>query len=133
MSYDTKNACVIFLAGSGRVGRIVMEAAAKHLTPVTLELGGMESSSYLFLPKCPVSATGKSPVIIDPKCDIKTTGRRLLWGKVANAGQTCVAPDYVLVPREFQDELVRALEKLSVSAFIFSRSPASKLIEYFVP
>jgi hypothetical protein len=52
-----------------------------------------------------------SPVVIDPKCDIKTTGRRLLWGKLVNAGQTCVAPDYVLVPREFQDELIRALEK----------------------
>jgi len=55
--------------------------------------------------------TGKSPVIIDSKCDIKSTGKRLLWGKVANAGQTCIAPDYVLVPRDFQDELVKELEK----------------------
>jgi len=55
---------------------------------------------------------GKSPVIVDPKCDLKLTARRLLWGKTVNAGQTCVAPDYILVPREFQDALVNALTEV---------------------
>jgi len=74
------------------VARIVSVAAAKHLTPLTLELGG------------------KSPAIIDPACDIKTAAKRLLWGKVVNAGQTCVAPDYILVPRDYQDKLVEELK-----------------------
>ncbi|KAF8741669.1 Dehydrogenase, partial [Rhizoctonia solani] len=82
----------IMYTGGGNVGRIVATAAAKHLTPVTLELGG------------------KSPVIIDPASDMKVAARRILWGKTINAGQTCVAPDYVLVPREGQDALVRELE-----------------------
>ncbi|ALE06135.1 aldehyde dehydrogenase [Arthrobacter sp. ERGS1:01] len=68
----------IFYTGNGRVGRIVMAAAAKHLTPVTLELGG------------------KSPVFIDETVDIRAAAARLAWGKFMNAGQTCVAPDYVL-------------------------------------
>ena len=80
--------------GGPHVARIVSAAAAKYLTPVTLELGG------------------KSPVIIDPGCDIKLAARRLLWGKVINAGQTCVAPDYVLVPRTFQDTFVQALKEM---------------------
>ncbi|KAI0760893.1 Aldehyde/histidinol dehydrogenase [Trametes elegans] len=83
----------IFYVGSGRVGRIIAEAAAKHLTPLTLELGG------------------KNPVVVDPKCDIKTTARRLLWGRFTNAGQICLCPEYVLVPRTFQDTLVSALEQ----------------------
>jgi aldehyde dehydrogenase (NAD+) len=57
---------------------------------------------------------GKSPVIVDPGCDLKTTANRLLWGKVVNAGQTCVAPDYVLVPRAFQDKLCDALKETYV-------------------
>jgi len=73
------------------VGRIVATAAAKHLTPISLELGG------------------KSPVIIDPKTDLKVAARRILWGKNANAGQTCVAPDYVLVPEATEDAFVNAL------------------------
>lgn len=68
----------IFYTGNGRVGRIVMAAAAKHLTPVTLELGG------------------KSPVYIDESVDMIAAARRIAWGKFMNAGQTCVAPDYVL-------------------------------------
>ncbi|KAH9478226.1 Aldehyde dehydrogenase family 3 member A2 [Psilocybe cubensis] len=79
---------------NGRVAKIVATAAAKHLTPVTLELGG------------------KSPVIIDPKCDLKTAAKRIMWGKVVNAGQTCVAPDYILVPREFQETFVDALKEV---------------------
>jgi len=68
----------ILYTGGGAVGRIVMAAAARHLTPVTLELGG------------------KSPCVILPDADLQTVARRLCWGKFLNAGQTCIAPDYVL-------------------------------------
>jgi len=89
----------ILYTGSGPVGKIVATAAAKHLTPVTLELGG------------------KSPVIIDPRCDLKTAARRILWGKFANAGQTCLAPDYVLVPKDFQDEFIESLKEVRASFY----------------
>ncbi len=69
----------IFYTGSGTVGRIVMAAAAKHLTPVTLELGG------------------KSPTIVAADADLGVAARRVAWAKFVNAGQTCIAPDYVLV------------------------------------
>ncbi|MEI8286819.1 MAG: aldehyde dehydrogenase family protein, partial [Actinomycetes bacterium] len=69
----------IFYTGNGKIGRVVMAAAAVNLTPVTLELGG------------------KSPVIIDESANIAVAARRVAWGKWLNAGQTCVAPDYVLV------------------------------------
>ena len=69
----------IFYTGNGTVGRIIARAAAEHLTPVTLELGG------------------KSPVIIDRDADLKVAANRITWGKFLNAGQTCVAPDYLLV------------------------------------
>lgn len=78
----------IFFTGSVRVGKIVMAAASKNLTPVTLELGG------------------KSPVIITKKANLDLTARRLIWGKVLNAGQTCIAPDYVFVDEEIKDELL---------------------------
>lgn len=81
----------IFYTGNGTVGRVVMEAAAKHLTPVTLELGG------------------KSPVIVDRSANVGVAARRVAWGKLVNAGQTCVAPDYVLVDREVEDRFVDAL------------------------
>jgi aldehyde dehydrogenase (NAD+) len=81
----------IFYTGNGTVGRIVMEAASKHLTPVTLELGG------------------KSPVIVDKSANIPVTAKRIMWGKLMNAGQTCVAPDYVLVDRAVEGELVEAM------------------------
>ncbi|KJA17586.1 hypothetical protein HYPSUDRAFT_192078 [Hypholoma sublateritium FD-334 SS-4] len=96
----------ILYTGSGRVARVVATAAAKHLTPVTLELGG------------------KSPVIIDPACDLKMAARRILWGKVVNAGQTCVAPDYILVPRAFQDTFCAAL-KASYEEFFPDKAAAS--------
>ncbi|KAG1733762.1 aldehyde dehydrogenase [Suillus occidentalis] len=83
----------IFYTGNGRVARIVANAAAKHLTPVSLELGG------------------KSPVIIDSAYDIDLAAKRILWGKCNNAGQICVAPDYILVQRDKQDELVKAFQK----------------------
>jgi aldehyde dehydrogenase (NAD+) len=85
----------VFYTGNGRVGRVVMAAAARHLTPVTLELGG------------------KSPAIVDRSADVRVAARRIAWGKFVNAGQTCVAPDHVLVHRDVEsrllDELVRAV------------------------
>lgn len=81
----------IFFTGSTAVGKIVARAAAEHLTPTVLELGG------------------KSPAIVTPEADIATTAHRLAWGKFLNAGQTCIAPDYVLVDRTRKDELVDAL------------------------
>lgn len=81
----------IFYTGNGKVGRIVMAAAAHHLTPVTLELGG------------------KSPVIVDRSANLDVAARRIAWGKFANAGQACIAPDYVLVHREIEDRLVDRL------------------------
>jgi aldehyde dehydrogenase (NAD+) len=96
------------MTGSGRVGKIVASAAAKFLTPVTLEVRPFTA----FI--CPFDVRteqlgGKSPVIVDPNCDIEMTARRVLWGKVINAGQTCIAPDYILVPKSFQDKLIDAL------------------------
>ena len=83
----------IFYTGNGSVGRIVMEAAARTLTPVTLELGG------------------KSPCIVDRTADIDVAARRIAWGKFLNAGQTCIAPDYVLVERSVENELVESLKR----------------------
>jgi coniferyl-aldehyde dehydrogenase len=80
----------LLFTGSTAVGRHVMAAAAKNLTPVTLELGG------------------KSPVLVAPGYPIEHAADRVAWGKCFNAGQTCVAPDYVLVPRAQRDEFVRA-------------------------
>ncbi|WP_242927230.1 aldehyde dehydrogenase [Pontibacter vulgaris] len=81
----------IFFTGSTHVGRIVMKAAAEHLTPVTLELGG------------------KSPAIVAADADLDLTARRIVWGKFLNAGQTCVAPDYLLVQEEVKEELIQLL------------------------
>ena len=81
----------IFFTGSPGVGRLVMEKASAHLTPVSLELGG------------------KSPVIVDETADIALAARRIAWGKWLNAGQTCVAPDYVLVHQRCEEALVEAL------------------------
>ena len=82
----------LFFTGSTAVGRQIALAAAENLTPVTLELGG------------------KSPAIIDADCDMAVAAPRLAYGKLLNAGQTCVAPDYVLVPRGRVDEFVAAVE-----------------------
>ena len=82
----------IFFTGSTAVGRIVMERAARHLTPVTLELGG------------------KSPVIVGPGADLAKAARWIAWGRFANTGQTCVAPDHVFVPRARKAELLSALK-----------------------
>nr|WP_255100061.1 aldehyde dehydrogenase family protein [Synechococcus sp. L2F] len=83
----------IFFTGGGRVGRLVMEAAARHLTPVTLELGG------------------KSPAIVLADADLDTTARRLIWGKGLNAGQTCIAPDHLLVEDSVRPALVERLTR----------------------
>lgn len=88
----------IFFTGGARVGRLVLEAAASHLTPVTLELGG------------------KNPAIVDKSANIAEAARRIAWGKFLNAGQTCVAPDYVLVERVVQAELLQALKR-QIEAF----------------
>ncbi|MBT7428936.1 MAG: aldehyde dehydrogenase family protein [Ilumatobacter sp.] len=81
----------IFYTGNGQVGRIVMRAAAEHLTPVTLELGG------------------KSPAIVLADANIDVAAKRIAWAKFLNAGQTCVAPDYVLVEEKIEDQFLTAL------------------------
>lgn len=81
---------VIFFTGSPALGRVVMRAAAEHLTPVILELGG------------------KSPCIVDRGADLRIAARRIAWGKTLNAGQTCVAPDYLLIHRALRDAFVEA-------------------------
>ena len=81
----------VFYTGNGTVGRIVMKAAAEHLTPVTLELGG------------------KSPAIVTANADLRSAARRIAWGKFTNAGQTCIAPDYVLVDRSVASGLLAEL------------------------
>jgi aldehyde dehydrogenase (NAD+) len=83
----------IFFTGSTRVGRIVMKAAAVHLTPVTLELGG------------------KNPVIVMPGCNLKKSARRLTWGKYHNNGTACVSPDHVYVHESIREELIREIRK----------------------
>ena len=89
----------IFFTGSSRVGKIVYQAAAKHLTPVTLEMGG------------------KSPTFVFPDCNINISARRIVWGKFLNAGQSCVAPDYILVHKSIEKEFLAALEKYIVKFF----------------
>ncbi|XP_063289534.1 aldehyde dehydrogenase family 3 member B1 isoform X3 [Pelobates fuscus] len=79
-------------AGNPKVGRIIMAAAAKHLTPLTLELGG------------------KNPCFVDDDCDIDNTAKRIVWSKFFNAGQTCLAPDYVLCSEGTRDKLLTALQ-----------------------
>ena len=82
---------MIFFTGSPAFGRVVMTSAARNLTPVVLELGG------------------KSPCIIDKDADIRTAAKRVAWGKSLNAGQTCIAPDYIMVHEDIKDEFVAAL------------------------
>ena len=81
---------VIFFTGSPDLGRVVMRAAAENLTPVILELGG------------------KSPVIVDRTADVALAAKRIAWGKTLNAGQTCIAPDYLLLHRDVKQEFVAA-------------------------
>lgn len=91
----------IFFTGSVGVGKIVYQAAAKTLTPVTLELGG------------------KSPAIITENCDLKVSVKRLVWGKFLNAGQTCIAPDYVLAHTSIKDRFLEMVKKeIEASKFV---------------
>ncbi|KAJ8923182.1 hypothetical protein NQ315_001736 [Exocentrus adspersus] len=80
----------IFYTGSSHVGKIIQKAASKYLTPVTLELGG------------------KTPVYVDSTADINLAVRRILWGKCLNAGQSCIAPDYVLCTKEVQEDFIKS-------------------------
>jgi len=89
----------IFFTGSTRVGKKVMEAASRHLTPVSLELGG------------------KSPVFVEPDVSPVLAAKRILWGKLLNAGQSCVAPDYVLVHKDIKVALIEAMKKYLLSAY----------------
>lgn len=88
----------IFFTGSTMVGKVIMKAAAENLTPVTLELGG------------------KSPCVIEESANLDVAAKRCVWGKFLNAGQTCVAPDYILVPRKLQDEFVAKMQNY-ISSF----------------
>ncbi|XP_071778256.1 aldehyde dehydrogenase family 3 member A2-like [Centroberyx gerrardi] len=95
----------VFYTGSSTVGRLVMEAAARHLTPVTLELGG------------------KSPCYIDKNCDLAVACRRITWGKFVNCGQTCIAPDYILCEPCIQSQVVEEISK-SIKEF-YTDNPKS--------
>ncbi|MEN1785454.1 MAG: aldehyde dehydrogenase [Bacteroidota bacterium] len=89
----------IFFTGSTRIGKIVYQKAAEHLTPVTLELGG------------------KNACVVDHSAAINTAAKRIVWGKFLNAGQTCVAPDYILVHHSVKEALVTALKKAITKQF----------------
>ena len=84
---------LIFFTGSPSLGKMVMEAAAKHLTPVVLELGG------------------KSPCIVDKDANLAVTAKRVAWGKALNAGQTCIAPDYLMLHEDIKDKFLQLLIK----------------------
>ena len=84
---------IIFFTGSSKVGKVVMRAAAEHLTPVVLELGG------------------KSPCIVDADANINVAAKRIAWGKLINAGQTCIAPDYLFAHHSIKDELLDKIAK----------------------
>lgn len=103
----------IFFTGSSAVGKIVMNAASKHLTPVTLELGG------------------KSPTIVCKDANLDLAVKRIVWGKFINAGQTCVAPDYILVDEEIKDAFLIKLAnqiKESYGTTILETQSVSKII-----
>ena len=89
----------IFFTGSARVGKVVMEAASKNLTPLSLELGG------------------KSPCFVDRSANLKMTAKRLVWGKLLNAGQTCVAIDYILVDNQVKDQLIKLMKRYEQEAY----------------
>ena len=89
----------IFFTGSVAVGKVVAKAAAENLTPVTLELGG------------------KSPCIVDETANLKLTAKRIVWGKFLNAGQTCIAPDYLLVSEKVKSKFVELLKAEIIQAY----------------
>lgn len=103
----------IFFTGSVAVGKTVMQAAARHLTPVTLELGG------------------KSPCIVDETARIDLSARRIAWGKFINAGQTCIAPDYILAHRSIKDALIERI-RYYIRAFYGARPLESEILPRIV-
>lgn len=100
----------IFYTGSPAIGKVVMEAASKHLTPVTLELGG------------------KCPAIVDSESDIAVVGRRIAWGKFMSCGQTCLAPNHVFCPAEIRAKLVEAI-RAAVKEY-YSDNPQAETTDY---
>jgi aldehyde dehydrogenase (NAD+) len=94
-----ENVDYIFFTGSVPVGKVIMEAASKHLTPVTLELGG------------------KSPCIVHEDANVKLAAKRIAWGKFINAGQTCVAPDYLYVHEKIKDEFLDAFREATIDLY----------------
>jgi aldehyde dehydrogenase (NAD+) len=99
----------IFFTGGTEIGRKIMQAAARHLTPVTLELGG------------------KCPAVVTNDADLDVAARRIIWGKIVNSGQTCLAPDYVLVEESVKDELVSRLRS-SLSEMRAAESPFQQIV-----
>ena len=89
----------IFFTGSTKVGKIIMESASKRLIPVTLELGG------------------KSPCIVDDTANLEISAKRIVWGKFVNAGQTCIAPDYLLVQDSIKDPFIQEIKKAILSLY----------------
>ena len=89
----------IFFTGSTEIGKVVMSAAAKNLTSVTLELGG------------------KSPTIIDKSANLEKAAKKIAWGKLVNAGQTCIAPDYILIPQERVDEFIGLYKQFATEMY----------------
>ncbi len=101
----------IFFTGSTKVGKIVYKAAAENLTPVTLEMGG------------------KSPAFISEDCNVKMSVKRLVWAKFLNAGQTCIAPDYVMVDKKVKDQFLTALvDEISSQQFAFENDNYVQII-----
>ncbi|RDC56828.1 aldehyde dehydrogenase family protein [Pedobacter chinensis] len=104
----------IFFTGSTAIGKVVMEAAATNLTSVTLELGG------------------KSPAIVDVTCDLKTAAEKIAWGKLVNAGQTCIAPDYVLIDEKLEINFIEyyksAVQKMFFNENGINREVYGKII-----
>ena len=93
----------IFYTGSTKVGKLIMKAAAEHVTPLTLELGG------------------KTPVVVLDDANIKVAARRIIWGKISNSGQSCNAPDYVLCTPSIRDSLVEGM-KVAITEFLSENS-----------
>jgi aldehyde dehydrogenase (NAD+) len=89
----------IFFTGSPEIGKLIYQAAAKYLTPVTLELGG------------------KNPCVIHKSANIKVTAKRIVWAKFLNAGQTCIAPDYLLVHKDIKEPLLKEI-KIQIHKFL---------------
>ncbi len=102
----------IFFTGSPKVGKIVMRAAAETLASITLELGG------------------KSPAIVDKTADLYASSEKIVWGKLINNGQTCIAPDYILVHEAVENKLIQNLEKLTNKMFNADKNGIQKSPDY---